>query len=63
MGYENKTNKGVKMVKKKIPTFSIQIEDMFSECKKENKAKVKRWKLKQWLIKKNKQEQRSKNGI
>ena len=51
------------MVKKKIPTFSIQIEDMFSECKKENKAKVKRWKLKQWLIKKNKQEQRSKNGI
>tara|TARA_R100000995_G_C3416894_1_gene92056 strand:- start:346 stop:501 length:156 start_codon:yes stop_codon:yes gene_type:complete len=51
------------MVKKKIPTFSIQIEDMFSECKNENKAKVKRWKLKQWLIKKNKLEQRSKNGI
>ena len=41
-------------MKKPIPTFEIQLKDFFSEIKNENKAKVKRWKFKQWLLKKNK---------
>jgi len=40
-------------MKKPIPTFNIQLNDFFSECKNKNKAKLKRWKFKQWLLKKN----------
>ena len=45
-------------MKKPIPTFNIQLSDMFTECRNKNKAKVKRWKFKQWLLEKAEREER-----
>ncbi len=45
-------------MKKPIPTFNIQLSDMFTECRNKNKAKVKRWKFKQWLLKKAEREEK-----
>ena len=48
-------------MKKEIPTFNIQLTDMFTECRNKNKAKVKRWKFKQWLLEKAEREEREAN--
>ena len=48
-------------MKKPIPTFNIQLTDMFTECRNKNKAKVKRWKFKQWLLEKAEREEREAN--
>ena len=34
---------------------------MFTECRNKNKAKVKRWKFKQWLLEKAEREEREAN--